>query len=439
MSNTNSNKRLNTLSTFFQYLKGKLTHKEQNAFERDLLNDPFDSDALDGFKDYSDTQIKNDLNSIKNKLSHKGKARHLHFNRKIIAIAATLVFVAGIISILLLFTPQNRPMVSENKAPVNKKENAIIKPIEKKTPPIAQKKETEPKPVTKRVKAEPIQATTIEEEDELVIDDYELDMEEEPESKTLAAKNKSLTIKRFNVEPTNTLESTRKRGASDTLETELFGTLKGEPIIAGTAGYDSSFRTIEGIVRDEFHQPVPGASVNIKGTAHGAISNVDGRYKIKYPSKDSAQPVMASFVGYKPVEMIQNNKANIDFVLEEEYHTLSEVVTIKTSEEDIKKAEEYLAAEPEIGMDDYMDELLNNMKYPSNGSGKKEIVTATIIISSRGHIKDIIIRRSPGEAYSMELIRLVQEGPVWKPATRYGLPVQDEVKIKLRFIPTIDK
>ncbi len=432
MSERNSNINRKSLSTFFQYLKGKMSNKDQNALERELLNDPFEADALDGFKEFSEETIKNDLSALKNRLGRNENKKIIKLDRKYIGIAATLIFIAGIISVLLLFTPQDHPMVSESKPAIETEE---IKP--KKSP----KTETtipvkeEENPIIQEQEALKNE-TSIDKEDKLVDTYDDLDIIDESEiAYSAPAKSKAANLKGYSIEPTNTLESSRKRGKQDSAATEIFGTLKGEPLIAGTTAYDSSFRTIEGMVKDKYQQPVPGAKVSIKGTSHGAISNADGTYQFKYPSRDSSLPLQASYVGYKPAEMVQNNAESVDFVLEEEYHTLSEVITIETSEEERKKAEEYISAEPEIGMDNYMDELLKDMNYPANGTGKKETVVAIIIISRLGHIKDVVIKRSPGEAYSMEMIRLIQEGPVWKPATKYGMTIQDEVKIKLRFIP----
>ena len=57
-------------------------------------------------------------------------------------------------------------------------------------------------------------------------------------------------------------------------------------------------RTIKGIVRDVNNQPLPGATIRIKGTSTGVVSDVDGNYTIAVPD-DPNTTLLVSFVGMK--------------------------------------------------------------------------------------------------------------------------------------------
>lgn len=71
--------------------------------------------------------------------------------------------------------------------------------------------------------------------------------------------------------------------------------------------------------------PLPGVSVQVKGSASGTITDIDGKYSIEAPS----QGVLTfSFVGMKTVEMGVNGRNVIDVVLEDESQNIDEVIVV---------------------------------------------------------------------------------------------------------------
>ncbi len=68
-----------------------------------------------------------------------------------------------------------------------------------------------------------------------------------------------------------------------------------------TTAQTQEMRTIKGIVRDVNNQPLPGATIRIKGTSTGVVSDVDGNYTITVPD-DPNTTLLVSFVGMKPQE-----------------------------------------------------------------------------------------------------------------------------------------
>src|ERR1700760_1029893 len=59
--------------------------------------------------------------------------------------------------------------------------------------------------------------------------------------------------------------------------------------------------TISGRITDEINQPLPGATVQVKGTTNSAATDVNGYYKlVNVPG--GQQTLTFSFVGYKPTE-----------------------------------------------------------------------------------------------------------------------------------------
>ena len=83
--------------------------------------------------------------------------------------------------------------------------------------------------------------------------------------------------------------------------------------------------SISGKVTDEAGEGLPGATVNVKGTTTGTITDVDGRYTITAP--DDAILVF-SFVGYITEEIPVNNTTTINVAMSPDITSLEEIVVI---------------------------------------------------------------------------------------------------------------
>ncbi|MFD2036190.1 SusC/RagA family TonB-linked outer membrane protein [Belliella marina] len=83
-------------------------------------------------------------------------------------------------------------------------------------------------------------------------------------------------------------------------------------------------REIKGIVTDDFGDPLPGATVMVKGTSIGTITNIDGEYEIN--AVDGNSILVFSFIGFSNQEIPVGNKTTIDVKLEQSISGLEEVV-----------------------------------------------------------------------------------------------------------------
>ena len=84
-------------------------------------------------------------------------------------------------------------------------------------------------------------------------------------------------------------------------------------------------KTVSGKVVDEKGEPIIGANVWIKGTTTGIATDLDGNYKLSL--KDNPQTLVASFIGYTPLELHLNaNKDIYNFTLKPESQSLDEVI-----------------------------------------------------------------------------------------------------------------
>jgi TonB-linked SusC/RagA family outer membrane protein len=70
--------------------------------------------------------------------------------------------------------------------------------------------------------------------------------------------------------------------------------------------------------------PIPGVTIQVKGTSIGTITDADGKYRIDVPS--NATTLVFSFVGMKNQEVLIAGKTVIDGILESDIFGLDEVV-----------------------------------------------------------------------------------------------------------------
>ena len=91
-------------------------------------------------------------------------------------------------------------------------------------------------------------------------------------------------------------------------------------------GASAQNKTVSGTVIDGTGEPVIGASVLVKGTSNGVITDIDGNFTLQnVPSNGTIQ---VSFVGYKTQDIPVAGKSSINVKLMEDTEMLDEVVVV---------------------------------------------------------------------------------------------------------------
>ena len=84
--------------------------------------------------------------------------------------------------------------------------------------------------------------------------------------------------------------------------------------------------TVSGTITDATNgDPIPGVTIQVKGTTQGTSTDLNGKYSIQAETNSS---LMFSFVGYDPQEIPVNGRAVIDVALNVATQSLEEVVVI---------------------------------------------------------------------------------------------------------------
>ena len=83
---------------------------------------------------------------------------------------------------------------------------------------------------------------------------------------------------------------------------------------------------VKGTVKDNLGEGVPGASVQVKGTSQGTITDLDGKFSLNIPQKNAT--LVISFIGYMTVEVKADSQKPMVITLKEDTKTLDEVVVV---------------------------------------------------------------------------------------------------------------
>ena len=95
-------------------------------------------------------------------------------------------------------------------------------------------------------------------------------------------------------------------------------------IIINYGGFAQNY-SINGKITDEDGNGLPGATIIIKGTTTGTISDINGDFSL-FAFEDTT--LIISFSGYKRQEINVNGKTTIDIQLIPDIETLKEVVVV---------------------------------------------------------------------------------------------------------------
>jgi TonB-linked SusC/RagA family outer membrane protein len=82
---------------------------------------------------------------------------------------------------------------------------------------------------------------------------------------------------------------------------------------------------VKGTVYDETGEPLPGATIIVKGTTNGTTTDLDGKYSISSPAGGT---LTITFIGYNPVEVVVGNQTVIDINMTVDVDELDEIVVV---------------------------------------------------------------------------------------------------------------
>lgn len=106
----------------------------------------------------------------------------------------------------------------------------------------------------------------------------------------------------------------------------------------------------KGVVKDQAGETLIGASVSIKGTSTGTITDFEGTFDL--PGVQVGQTLVISYIGYKPKEVVWNGQF-LNVSLQEDSGVLDEVVVVGFGSQ---KKENLTGAVSQVKMEDVLGE-----------------------------------------------------------------------------------
>ena len=413
------------LPDFIRYLGKRMTHRERNAFEKELQKDSFASEAAEGFEGIAAETVQDDINLLSGRL---GRRTNKGYDRRwIYRVAASVALLAllGTVTVMIL---RNQEYTGLEPQIAERLEFEITRGKSIKTD---KKDKGKAVPGNMQVTEE----TAIAQNDEKITPSQEKGEKQEDEI----------------VSATRTIDTALEKSGAVAPDAVPGIAHAAEKMMAPAVSRAALRRSTEvrgKIVSAEDNLPIAGASVILKGSTTGTITDTAGNFSLNLPDPDN-KILQAAFVGMVTKDFQANTDSVIEVRMDPSSVALSEVVVVgygssrkaavadaeeKTDISAISDEQsEYKPPVPDNGKEEFNRYIEENIRNPESFKGQRAVVVISFTVASDGSLKNIRTLRSPGDEFSNEAIRLIKEGPGWKPATENGEAVDDEVRIRIVF------
>ena len=173
-------------------------------------------------------------------------------------------------------------------------------------------------------------------------------------------------------------------------------------------------RTITGQVLDSKGEPLIGVSILVKGTTDGAITDLNGNYKVT--TKSNSPIIVYSYIGYKTQEIPLNGQTSLNITLMDDTQVIDEVVVTALGIKRATKALSYNVQEVKS------DELLTNKdaNFINALSGKVAGVTINSSSSGVGGASKVVMRGTKAINQSSNALYVIDGVPMFNLGSEGG-------------------
>jgi outer membrane biosynthesis protein TonB len=187
---------------------------------------------------------------------------------------------------------------------------------------------------------------------------------------------------------------------------------------------ESSGRYIAGKITSTDQQPIPGAVVVAKGTGNKAVSNAEGDFQLSVEA-EGTDTLEVSSTGYISETIAVDEGDMLAVALDEDVAELSEVVT--TGRDDVSNA----MPKTNLSLQEYQENIKEKLMTAYPGlSGRLHI---QFTVDAQGKTKDFRVLNSLGAEADGKAIQLIKDGPKWQPGMLAGRPIEKQVNLRVDF------
>ena len=248
---------------------------------------------------------------------------------------------------------------------------------------------------------------------------------------------------------------------------DLTSIVKAEEVKSVENSSDEKFKVSGTVLAADTKIPVMGASVIIRGTTNGTLTDLDGKFTLTGLKKDDV--IQVSFVGFQTRSVIVKDESPLTIMLDDDVQNLEEMVVVGMGAKDGKPAkaentdvvfdmplEEAMKAEkqkketpqeevifqvveqmPEFpgGMQKAMEFLGKNIKYPVAAQEAKieGRVIVQFVVGRDGSVSDAKVMRGVNPELDAEAVRVVSIMPKWNPGKQRGKAVAVKYTMPIMF------
>jgi Gram-negative bacterial TonB protein C-terminal len=413
-----------------RYWSGEMTNAERYALEKAALEDPMLADAMDGYANRSDLDVKSDLADLQSRLAtkpiEKEQAPVVQMKKtNWMRYAAALLFTVGVAALLFRLNGggESEKQIAQID-PVKKDSVVTVTEELKKTVPDSNKSQVNTDFATTTNKISSLHTPTV------------------PENNNAKKENAKpapvVTVLTFN-EPKDrrqVKENMEVNGNADYKSDSTLSYFNAKP---GTAaanekvnttqgyinnnnnnglGYNTTQNLFRGRVLDNSGQALPFAKIKINDQL-STYTDVSGNFILV--SSDTTMTIEVKSVGYVANQTSLFNRVDNNVQLQEDKIANTQVIATNTNNYRTKRksamrSEMDDAPQPQDGWTNYDAYLANNIdveKQPSLQKIKGE-VEVEVEVNAEGTVVNAAVTKSLCEKCDAEAIRLVKEGPKWK-------------------------
>ncbi len=440
----------NIVDRITRYLKGLLSNRERHDLERDMMQDVFDEEAFEGLNRLTGEELEADMEKLMTRLDNRVENKKTRNLTWFYRVAAAMVLLIGIGSILLLVVkkPSDILITQKTEQSAKPKETATL-PIEvPQTEASATKEPAKTYPEKKSKEPEKVAQAEVVIEDIPMQDNFVIREEQD----AIELKNEAGRTPEEATMPAPTAVSREVATAAPaTAKSKKDETIR----IRGISSVSPS-GTISGKVVDIQGQPLPGVNVMIKGSNQGTVTDMNGYFNLQ-PAGDNAVLAL-SYVGYNSLEVDPQEASGKEITLTEDLVALDEVVVVgygtqkkadvtgavtTVESKDISDAREttpynYIKPVPPGGslstFKDWVNSRVNKSLFISFPG--KHRITIHVTVGVNGSLSQIQAEDKVPSVIANEYIRVIASSGNWQPAQENGTPVDAE--IALRFVLEVE-